>query len=66
MSDQVSTQLGNVYFEFVQIGGQVRVCAIHEETRTEAMVIAPVQATQHHMQQLALGKLRRMLEKRRD
>jgi hypothetical protein len=63
MSDRQTTDLGHVYFEFVQIGAQVRVCAIHEQTKTEAMVIAPVQATQLQMQQLALGKLRRLLQK---
>ena len=65
MSGRVPTQLGTVYFEFVQLGGQVRVCAIHEETRTEAMAIAPIQATQQQMQQLALGKLKRLLDKQK-
>ena len=63
MSGRVPTHLGNVYFEFVQVGGHVRVCAIHEETRIEAMAIAPIQATQQQMQQLALGKLKRLVEK---
>lgn len=43
------------------MGGQVRIAAIHEETGIEVMAIAPIQATQQHMRQLALGKLRRKL-----
>lgn len=63
MNARVPNQLGNVYFEFVQVGGQVRVSAIHEETGIEAMAIAPIQATQQQMQQLALGKLKRLVQK---
>ncbi len=52
---------GTVLFEFVQVGQQMRVAAIHEATLTEVVVIAPLTASRHHMQQIALAKLRRKL-----
>jgi hypothetical protein len=52
----------SVYFEFTQIGGQMRVAAIDEKTGTEVIVIAPVTATQVQMQNVALAKLKRRLE----
>ncbi len=61
MKEREVSPIGTVYFEFVKFGGQVRVSAIHEETGIEVMAITPVQATQQHMRQLALGKLRRKL-----
>ena len=51
-----------VYFEFTQIGGQMRVAAIDARTGTEVIVIAPVTATQVQMQNIALAKLKRRLE----
>lgn len=53
---------GQVYFEFTQIGAQMRVAAIDARTGVEVVVIAPVAATQHQMQILALAKLKRRLE----
>jgi hypothetical protein len=50
-----------VYFEFVQLGHQMRVAAIDAATGTEVVVIAPVTATQIQMQNIALAKLRRRL-----
>jgi hypothetical protein len=50
-----------VYFEFTQIGVQMRIAAIDAATGTEVVVIAPVSATQIQMQNLALAKLRRRL-----
>ncbi len=52
---------GEVYFEFVQVGQMMRVAAIDAATGTEIIVITPVRASQGHMQQLALAKLRRKL-----
>jgi hypothetical protein len=52
---------GEVYFEFVQVGQQMRVAAVDAATAVEVVVIAPITATRHQMQQLALGKLRRKL-----
>lgn len=52
---------GEVYFEFVQIGQQMRVAAIDAATGTEVIVITPVSANKIQMQQIALAKLRRKL-----
>ncbi|MFT6659622.1 DUF6898 family protein [Maritalea sp.] len=62
MNERETSPIGTVYFEFVQLGGHVRVTAIHEETGIEVMAIAPIQATQNHLRQLAMGKLKRKLE----
>ena len=51
-----------VYFEFTQIGGQMRVAAIDAKTGTEVIVIAPITATQVQMQNIALAKLKRRME----
>lgn len=50
-----------VYFEFQQLGQQVRVSAIDEATGTEIVVICPPQLGQAQMQRLALQKLRHKL-----
>lgn len=52
---------GNVLFEFSPIGGQMRVVAIDEASGIEVVLIAPLRASKHHMQTLALAKLRRRL-----
>ena len=52
---------GEVYFEFVQVGQQMRVAAVDAATGTEVIVITPVSATKLQMQQVALAKLRRKL-----
>ena len=52
---------GEVFFEFAQVGRQMRVAAIDVDTGTEVIVITPVSATKLQMQQLALGKLRKKL-----
>ncbi|HZY50216.1 MAG TPA: serine hydroxymethyltransferase [Devosia sp.] len=52
---------GDVYFEFTQIGAQMRVAAIDARTGIEVIVIAPVTASQIQMQNLALAKLKRRL-----
>lgn len=52
---------GEVYFEFTQIGGQMRVAAIDPVTTTEVIIIAPVTATRIQMQNVALAKLKRRL-----
>ncbi|WP_284390224.1 DUF6898 family protein [Devosia yakushimensis] len=53
---------GEVLFEFVQLGQQMRVAAIDSASGTEVVVITPVSATRNQMQQLALAKLRRKLQ----
>lgn len=62
MSGADKSAPGQVYFEFIQLGGQMRVAAIDAKTGTEVVVIAPVTATQQQMQTLALAKLKRRLE----
>jgi hypothetical protein len=52
---------GQVFFEFTQLGGQMRVAAIDAATTTEVVIIAPLTATRIQMQQIALAKLRRRL-----
>jgi len=52
---------GRVFFEFAQVGQQMRVAAIDEATSIEVVLIAPLTATQPQMQQLALAKLKRRL-----
>ncbi len=52
---------GEVYFEFVQVGQQMRVAAIDAATGTEVVVITPVSASKLQMQQVALAKLRKKL-----
>jgi hypothetical protein len=52
---------GEVFFEFTQMGGQMRVAAIDAATSIEVVVIAPLSATRLQMQNLALAKLRKKL-----
>ena len=52
---------GEIFFEFSQVGRQMRVAAIDVDTGIEVIVITPVSATKHQMQQLALAKLRKRL-----
>lgn len=52
---------GEILFEFVQVGVQMRVAAIHVPTGIEVIVITPIVATRHQMQQVALAKLRKKL-----
>ena len=52
---------GEVYFEFVQVGQQMRVAAIDAASGVEVIVITPVSASKLQMQQVALAKLRRKL-----
>ena len=54
--------LGEVFFEFLNVGNSMRVTAIHERTGVEVVVIGPANAHQRDLQRLALNKLRRRLE----
>jgi hypothetical protein len=56
-----SASRGEVFFEFTQLGGQMRVAAIDAQTGIEVVVIAPLSATQPQMQTLALNKLKRRM-----
>ncbi|WP_407649191.1 DUF6898 family protein [Devosia algicola] len=48
-------------FEFVRVGPQTRVAAIHGASGTEVIVIVPTSASRAQMQQLALAKLRKKM-----
>jgi hypothetical protein len=61
MAGHDNGQSGRVFFEFTQLGQQMRVAAIDEASGTEVVIIAPLTATRLQMQQLALAKLRRKL-----
>ena len=50
-----------VFFEFTQIGQQMRVAAIDAATAVEVVIIAPLTATQIQMKNIALAKLRKKL-----
>ena len=52
---------GEIFFEFTQLGGQMRVAAIDAATSTEVVIIAPLTATRIQMQNIALAKLKRRL-----
>jgi hypothetical protein len=59
--DKTPTSPAEVFFEFTQLGRQMRVAAIDGRTGTEVVVIAPVTATQIQMQNIALAKLKRRM-----
>ena len=50
-----------VYFEFVPVGGAVKVSAIDAATAIEVSVMGPVTASQADLQRLALRKLKARL-----
>ena len=52
-----------VYFEFIAIGNAVKVTAIDSLTGIEVSAMGPVSASQADLQQLALQKLRKRLER---
>jgi hypothetical protein len=60
--DKPASSSHEVYFEFTQLGGQMRVAAIDAGSGIEVIIIAPLAATQLQMQTLALAKLKRRLE----
>lgn len=60
-ADKSAPPRGEVYFEFIQVGAQMRVAAIDAASGIEVVVIAPLAATQLQMQTLALAKLKRRL-----
>ena len=54
-----------IFFEFTQVGQQMRVAAIDGRTGIEVVVIAPLSATKLQMQTLALAKLKKRLGQER-
>ncbi len=53
-----------VFIEFQRIGNQLKVTAIDPVTAREVSVIAPVSLSKEEASQLALRKLRYVLEKK--
>ena len=58
-----SPEAGEIYFEFHQVGNAVRVAAVDAASGVEVVVMGPLSATQSDLEQLALRKLRRALDK---
>jgi len=54
---------GEVLFEFTRMGPQMRVAAIHAATGVEVVVITPANSPRLQMQQVALAKLKRRIER---
>lgn len=52
-----------VLFEFKRLGAYVKVTALHPATLTEVSITGDAKATQQYLQQLALNKLKLVLEK---
>jgi len=52
-----------ILFEFVRVGAQVRVAAVDAASGVEAIVIGPASAARSDLQQLALRKLTRLLDR---
>jgi hypothetical protein len=52
---------GEVLFEFVRLGGQLRVSAIDAASGVEVIIVAPLSAPRSQIEQIALAKLRRKM-----
>lgn len=63
MTEMSKNELGEVIFEFTQIGTIMRVTAVHVETGKEAVIQGPANYSQETLKQNALRKLRYVLEK---
>lgn len=60
----MSGRARQVYFEFLPIGPQIKVSAIDSLTKVEVCIIAPKTAMRKDMENLALRKLQRALERK--
>ncbi|GGE46401.1 hypothetical protein GCM10007276_24530 [Agaricicola taiwanensis] len=60
-AEETTPELGEVFFEFVVLGLNQKVTAIHGATATEVTVVGPAHAHRPDLQRLALNKLRRRL-----
>jgi hypothetical protein len=56
--------LGEVLFEFRQVGAAVKVSAIHAATGTEVVLAGPATAGEHGLKMAAIRKLIYVLNKR--
>jgi hypothetical protein len=54
-----------IYLEFHQVGDYVKVSAIDAKTNTETSIVGSPRSTQGHLSQIAVRKLKYILEKRR-
>lgn len=57
--------MSEVLFEIIPIGNSVKVCAIHEATRIEAVVIVPRNVPIDMAKNQALNKLKYLIEKQK-
>lgn len=57
---------GEIYLEHVRIGAYAKVSAIHAATGVEVSVTGPVSANPRDLEQLAVRKLARQMQKRDD
>jgi hypothetical protein len=55
-----------IYFEFIQVGAQIRVAAVDAATGAEVVVMCPANSMRMDMERLALRKLMRLLEGEQD
>ena len=53
-----AAQHGEVFFEFIAVGPQVKVTAIDAATGVEVSVVGPVSASHADLERLALAKLK--------
>ncbi|MFN4231108.1 DUF6898 family protein [Parvibaculum sp.] len=53
-----------VIFEYMPVGGSVKVTAVDVATGLEVSVVGPSTAAQHELERIAVRKLRYMLEKK--
>jgi len=56
---------GEIYFEFHQVGQQIRVTAIDGGTGIEVVIFGPLSASQKDLEQIAVRKLLKRLERER-
>ena len=54
-------QLGEVYFEFTQVGRSMKISAIDAKTGTEVTVVGSTAYDQGYLEHLALRKLQKRL-----
>lgn len=61
----MANDIGEVIFEFTQVGSIVKVVAVHAATGREAVIQGPAYRSQKALRDAALAKLRFLLEKDR-
>ncbi len=59
----MSSLLGEVIFEFHRVGAYMRVTAMDTKTLTEVVISGPVTASEKQLKDLAIRKLRYVVEK---